>query len=217
MQYEDFFWRNEDAANGDDDDDMTDVQVRDFSTHTVRYLLDKGFTESLSEVGTMATPRRDSDEQTAEIEQENYDSEPLFDSVPETPKTSRLNVNLPKSMKRVTKEMKEKVDDLLKNRPTPHEEYKIYRTYEDSPESYKFLLRLLSEHLCMKAAKLHALLWMTECSLFVETRALTPGKRLAVWNFKAKYYCTEQRKWSRYSFIQSKSEGDRLQFTPWCR
>ena len=173
---------------------MTDVQVRDFSTHTVRYLLDKGFTKSLSEVGTMATPRRDSDEQTAEIEQEHYDSEPLFDSVPDKPKTSRLNVNLPKSMKRVTKEMKEKVDDLLKNRPTPHEEYKIYRTCEDSPESYKFLLKLLSEHLCMKAAELHALLWMTECSLFVETRALTPGERLAVWNFRAKYYCTEQQK-----------------------
>ena len=173
---------------------MTDVQVRDFSTHTVRYLLDNEFTESLSEVGTMTTPRRDSDEHTAEIEHINYDSEPLFDSVPDRPKRSRLNVNVPKSMKRMTKEVQEKVDDLLKGRPTPHEEYKIYRTYDDSPESYRFLLRLLSEYLCMKAAELHALLWMTECSLFVGTGTLTAGERLAVWGFKAKYYCTEQQK-----------------------
>ena len=62
---------------------MTDVQVRDFSTHTVRYLLDKKFMESLSEVGTMTTPRRDSDEQAVEIESEHYDSEPLFDSFPD--------------------------------------------------------------------------------------------------------------------------------------
>ena len=175
---------------------MNDVQVRDFSTHTVRYLLDKKFMESLSEVGTMTTPRRDSDEQAVEIESEHYDSEPLFDSFPDwRPKTSRINVNLPKSMKRVTKEVKEKVDDLLKSRPTPHEEYKIYKTYEDSPESYKFLLRLLSEHLCMKPAELHTLLWMTELTLFmVDMHRLTGGERLAVWNFKARYCCMEQQK-----------------------
>ena len=175
---------------------MTDIQVRDFSTHTVQYLLDKKFMENLSEVGTMTTPRRDSDEQAAEIEHEDYDSEPLFDSdLDMRPKTSRINLNLPKSMKRVTKEIKEKVDDLLKSRPTPHEEYKIYKTYEDSPESYKFLLKLLSEHLCMKPAELHTLLWMTELSLFTAGKhGLSGGERLAVWNFKARYYCTEQQK-----------------------
>ena len=168
---------------------MSDV-VQDFSVHTVGYLMDKQFVEHASKTGTVTMSRKDSHDEYGE-----QSSDTLFDSSqyvsPE--KKTKWEKKQSKGLRkgrgvRVTEDMKEKVEELLQNRPTPHEEYKIYKTFEESPDSYKFLLELLSTHLCMKVRHLHTLLKMVEYMFIGNYGDLTTKERKAFEKFKFMYF-----------------------------
>ena len=186
----------------DADNDMINVTEKDYASRSVRFLVDKEFMENLREVGSVATPRRYSHEETTGNDDEMDMSESLFDGLPDRPsissqETPMMHINVMKTLKRLTVDRKVKAKELLKERPTPHEEYKIYKDYDKSPDSLKFLLKLLSEHLCMKVLDLHTMLWKTEGSVFLLQGEECKGDSHGLSLFKNVYFNKKESAYNR--------------------
>ena len=152
----------------------------------MKYLTDQTFLQSLEEPVPIMMTRPEATDDDAQSDLDP--SQDLFS--PELDVSPGIHRQYLASSSRVTDELKDELTLLLKDVPLCQEEYKIYKTYSDAPESYRFLIDLLSAHLFMTAEDLHEMLKLTEKVIFSHPgdagEANLPSSKLS-W-FKKVYF-----------------------------